>query len=179
VTLWTRSTWQKRKEVETDERARRKNTGTEPRWRGRSARRSVRAGGRAGARKLRQTRAYGPARCPDHGGGEGTCEIEVAFRDELTQQQRYFHGTVAGAIADNAGGYAALTLAPPDREVLTVEYKVNFVAPAWGEKLVARGKVLSAGRRLSVCRAEVFAVSAEGEETPCAVLQQTTATTSA
>jgi uncharacterized protein (TIGR00369 family) len=111
--------------------------------------------------------------------GKGTCEIEVAFRDELTQQQRYFHGAVAGAIADSAGGYAALILAPPDREVLTFEYKVNFLAPAWGEKLVARGEVLSAGRRLLVCRAEVFAVSAEGEETPCAVLQQTIATTSA
>ena len=72
--------------------------------------------------------------------GKGTCEIEVAFRDELTQQQRYFHGAVAGAIADSAGGYAALTLAPPDREVLTVECKVNFLAPARGEKLVARGK---------------------------------------
>jgi uncharacterized protein (TIGR00369 family) len=111
--------------------------------------------------------------------GKGTCEIEVSFRDELTQQQRYFHGAVAGAIADSAGGYAALTLAPPDREVLTVEYKVNFLAPAWGKKLVARGEVVSAGRRLLVCRAEVFAVSAEGDETPCAVLQQTIATTSA
>jgi uncharacterized protein (TIGR00369 family) len=111
--------------------------------------------------------------------GQGTCEIEVAFRDELTQQQRYFHGAVTGAITDSAGGYAALTLAPPDREVLTVEYKVNFLAPAWGEKLVARGKVVSAGRRLLVCKAEVFAVSAEGEETPCAVLQQTIVATSA
>src|ERR687890_2814498 len=105
--------------------------------------------------------------------GKGTCEIEVAFRDELTQQQRYFHGAVAGAIADSAGGYAALTLAPPDREVLTVEYKVNFLAPAWGEKLVARGEVVTSGRRLFVCRAEVVAISAEGEETPCAALQQT------
>jgi uncharacterized protein (TIGR00369 family) len=111
--------------------------------------------------------------------GKGTCEIEVAFRDELTQQQRYFHGAVAGAIADSAGGYATLSLAAPDREVLTVEGKVNFLAPAWGEKLVARGEVLSAGRRLLVCRAEVFAVSVEGEETLCAVLQQTIATTSA
>jgi uncharacterized protein (TIGR00369 family) len=111
--------------------------------------------------------------------GKGTCEIEVAFRDELTQQQRYFHGAVTGAITDSAGGYAALTLAPPDREVLTVEYKVNFLAPAWGERLVARGKVVSAGRRLLVCKAEVFAVSAEGEETPCAVLQQTIVATSA
>ena len=79
---------------------------------------------------------------------------------------------MAGAIADNAGGYAALTLAPPDHEVLTLEYKVNFLAPALGEKLVARGEVLTAGRRLFVCRAEVVAVS-NGEETSCAALQQT------
>ncbi len=62
--------------------------------------------------------------------GPGICVIEVPFRDELIQQESYFHGAVTGAIADTAGGYAALTLAPPDREVLTVEYKVNFLAPA-------------------------------------------------
>ncbi|MBV9455498.1 MAG: PaaI family thioesterase [Rubrobacter sp.] len=56
--------------------------------------------------------------------GEGRCQIEVRYSDELTQQQRYFHGAVAGAIADSAGGYAALTLAPEDREVVTVEYKI-------------------------------------------------------
>jgi acyl-coenzyme A thioesterase PaaI-like protein len=72
-----------------------------------------------------------------------------------------------------------MTLAPEGQEVLTVEYKINFLAPARGEKLVARGEVLYAGCRLLVCRAEVFAVSAVGEETPCAVLQQTIATTSA
>jgi len=55
--------------------------------------------------------------------GRGTCVIEVPFRDELTQQERYFHGAVTGAIADTAGGYAALTLTPPDQEVLTVEYR--------------------------------------------------------
>jgi uncharacterized protein (TIGR00369 family) len=111
--------------------------------------------------------------------GEGRCQIEVPYSDELTQQQRYFHGAVAGAIADSAGGYAALTLAPEDREVVTVEYKINFLAPAGGEKLVARGEVLTSGYRLFVCKGEVFAVSAEGEETLCAVLQQTIATTSA
>ena len=105
----------------------------------------------------------------------GSCVIEVPFRDELTQQQRYFHGAVTGAIADSAGGYAALTLAPEDCEVLTVEYKVNFLAPAWGEKLVARGEVLRVGRRLLVCKAEVVAVSPDGEESPCAALQQTVA----
>lgn len=104
--------------------------------------------------------------------GMGLCVIEVPFSDELTQQERYFHGAVTGAIADNAGGYAALTLAPPDREVLTVEYKVNFFAPAWGEKLVARGEVVSAGRRLFVCKAEVEAV-ADGEGRICATLLQT------
>ena len=79
---------------------------------------------------------------------------------------------MTGAIADNAGGYAALTLAPPDREVLTVECKVNFLAPAWGDRLVARGEVVSAGRRLFVCRAEVEAVTADERRT-CATLLQT------
>ena len=104
--------------------------------------------------------------------GEGWCVIEVPFHDDLTQQERYFHGAVIGALADNAGGYAAMTLAPPDREVLTVEYKVNFLAPAWGEKLVARGEVVSAGRRLFVCRAEVEAVAGDERHT-CATLLQT------
>ena len=108
--------------------------------------------------------------------GQGLCVIEVPYSDKLTQQQRYFHGAVAGAIGDSAGGYAALTLVPEDREVLTVEYKINFLAPAWGQKMVARGEALTAGRRLFVCKAEVIAVSGEGEETPCAALQQTIAT---
>jgi uncharacterized protein (TIGR00369 family) len=111
--------------------------------------------------------------------GEGWCVIEIPYSEKLTQQQRYFHGAVAGAIGDSAGGYAALTLVPEDREVLTVEYKINFLAPAWGHKLVARGEVLTAGRRLFVCKAEVVVVSGEGEETPCAALQQTVATASA
>ena len=104
--------------------------------------------------------------------GEGTCAIEVPFSDEVTQQEGYFHGAVIGAVGDNAGGYAALTLAPPDREVLTVEYKVNFTAPARGEKLLARGEVVTAGRRLFVCKAEV-GVLRDGEELPCATLLQT------
>ena len=104
--------------------------------------------------------------------GGGYCTIEVPFSEELTQQERYFHGAVIGAVGDNAGGYAALTLAPPDREVLTVEYKVNFLAPALGERLVARGEVVTAGRRLFVCRVEVSTV-AGGEETLCAALLQT------
>lgn len=104
--------------------------------------------------------------------GEGSCTIEVPSSDGATQQERYFHGAVIGAIGDNAGGYAALTLAPPDREVLTVEYKVNFLAPARGERLVARGEVVTAGRRIFVCKAEVSAVDG-GDERVCAALLQT------
>jgi uncharacterized protein (TIGR00369 family) len=65
--------------------------------------------------------------------GEGRCVVEVPYSDGLAQQQRYFHGAVAGAIADSAAGYVALTLAPEGREVLTVEYKINFLAPRGGE----------------------------------------------
>jgi len=103
--------------------------------------------------------------------GEGTCVIEVPFAEGITQQESYFHRAVTGAIADTAGGYAAMTLAPPDREVLTVEYKVNFLAPAHGEKLVARGEVVTAGRRLCVCRAEVSAVEGRDEHVCAATLQ--------
>ncbi len=90
----------------------------------------------------------------------------------MTQQERYFHGAALGAVGDNAGGYAAWTLAPPDREVLTVEYGVNTLDPARGERLVARGEVVTAGRRIFVCRAEVSAVDG-GEEWVCAALLQT------
>jgi uncharacterized protein (TIGR00369 family) len=78
---------------------------------------------------------------------------------------------VIGAVGDKAGGYAALTLAPPDREVLTVEYKVNFLAPVRGERLVARGEVVTAGRRLFVCKAEVSVVDGDEERVCAAVLQ--------
>ena len=104
--------------------------------------------------------------------GEGFCEIEVPFSEKVTQQERYFHGAAIGALADNAGGYAALSLAPPDREVLTVEYKINFTAPAHGEMLVARGEVVTAGRRLFVCKAEVHTLR-DGGTHPCAAMLQT------
>ena len=89
----------------------------------------------------------------------------------ITQQESYFHGAVTAAIADTAGGYAAMTLAPPDREVLTVEYKVNFLVPAHGEKLVARREVVTSGRRLFVCRAEVSVVEGLDERVCAATLQ--------
>lgn len=102
----------------------------------------------------------------------GECDIELPFRAELTQQHGYFHGGIIGTISDSAGGYAAYTLMPEDSSVLTVEYKMNLLAPGDGEKLVARGKVLKAGRSLVVTRIDAVVVK-QGRETPCATLLQT------
>ena len=102
----------------------------------------------------------------------GMVEIELPFRDDLLQHHGYIHGAVIAAIGDTACGGAALTLMPAGATVLTVEYKINFMAPAAGERLVARGKVLRSGRMLTVCSGEVFAV-ADGEETPVAALMAT------
>jgi uncharacterized protein (TIGR00369 family) len=99
----------------------------------------------------------------------GHVEIEVLFGAGVTQQHGFFHGGVMGAIGDSACGYAALTLAAPDTEVLTVEYKINFLSPAEGERLLARGRVTKAGRTLTVCHGDVVAVRA-GEETPVATM---------
>jgi uncharacterized protein (TIGR00369 family) len=93
----------------------------------------------------------------------GHCEIRLDFKPELTQQIGYFHAGVLGTLADNAGGYAALSLTPAGQEVLTVEYKINFMAPGRGEALVARAKVLKAGRTLIVCQSDVFNIQ-DGRE---------------
>ncbi|MHA1990890.1 MAG: PaaI family thioesterase [Candidatus Hodarchaeales archaeon] len=94
----------------------------------------------------------------------GYCEIHLDYRDELTQQHRYFHGGVIGTLADNAGGYAAFTLTPKDSTVLSIEYKINLLNPGDGEKLIARGKVLKSGKQLTVCEANVFVVKDESEK---------------
>lgn len=99
--------------------------------------------------------------------GPGFCEIRVPYRELLTQQHGYFHAGVSGSIADSASGYAAYTLMPRDSTVLTVEYKLNLVAPAQGEWLIARARVLRAGKTLIVCAADVFGVRG-GEEKLCA-----------
>jgi uncharacterized protein (TIGR00369 family) len=89
----------------------------------------------------------------------GYVEIELRFRDSLTQQHGYVHAGIITAIADSACGYAALSLLPADTEVLTVEYKVNFLAPAQGTRFVARGPVVRSGRTVSVCAGEVRAAN--------------------
>jgi uncharacterized protein (TIGR00369 family) len=102
----------------------------------------------------------------------GAVDIELQFRPELSQQHGYFHGGVVAMAADSAGGYAAFSLMPEDASVLTVEYKINLLAPADGERLIARGRVAKPGRTLTVCHVDVFAVR-EGKEHHCAVLLQT------
>jgi uncharacterized protein (TIGR00369 family) len=102
----------------------------------------------------------------------GHCEITLPHKPELTQQHGYIHGGIIGTIGDTAGGYAAYTLMAHDASVLTVEYKMNIMAPGDGERLIARGEVIRAGRSLVVARADVYAVKA-GRETHCASLLQT------
>jgi len=104
--------------------------------------------------------------------GPGAVTIDLPVREDLTQQHRYVHGGIVGMIADSAGGYAAFTLMPAEASVLTVEYKINMLAPATGERLVARGTVVKSGRTLSIARADVFGV-ANGEERLVATMQQT------
>ena len=102
----------------------------------------------------------------------GTVTIALPVRDDLTQQHKYVHGGVVGMIADSAAGYAAFTLMPADASVLTVEYKINMLAPAEGERLLARGTVIKPGRTLSIARADVFGVR-DGREKLVATMQQT------
>ena len=99
--------------------------------------------------------------------GDGRAVIEVPFRDDLTQQHGYFHAGVVSSIADNAAGYAAYSVMPPDSSVLTVEFKINLLNPARGERLRAEAQVRKAGRTLVVVSATVLAI--EGDTaTACA-----------
>ncbi len=102
----------------------------------------------------------------------GRCTIELSVREDLTQQHGFVHGGVVGMIADSAGGYAAFTLMPADASVLTVEYKINMLAPARGERLIAVGCVVKPGRTLSIARADVVAIDG-ARETLVAAMQQT------
>ena len=102
----------------------------------------------------------------------GECEIHLPFKPEISQQHGYYHGGIIGTIADSAGGFAAFTLMPRDASVLTVEYKMNLLAPGDGELLIARGRVLKAGRTLMVARVDASVVK-DCRETLCATLLQT------
>ena len=86
----------------------------------------------------------------------GTVTITCGFEERLTQQHGLLHGGLLATLVDVACGYAALSLMPADREVLTVEFKINFLKPAQTERVIAVGQVVQAGRTLTVCEGSVF-----------------------
>jgi uncharacterized protein (TIGR00369 family) len=96
--------------------------------------------------------------------GEGVVEIRLPFSLKLTQQHGYLHAGVVTAVMDSACGYAALSLAPDDKDVLTVEFKQNLLAPAVGDALIAKGHVKRAGKTLTICTADAFAITDSGEK---------------
>lgn len=102
----------------------------------------------------------------------GEVVIELPYRDDITQQQSFVHGAAVAAIVDTACGYSALSLLPAGYDVVTVEYKINFVAPAVGEKMIARGRVTKAGKTLTVCSGDCHALR-DGKEKLVATLQAT------
>lgn len=89
----------------------------------------------------------------------GKVVIELPHGDHVLQQNSFIHGGVIGMIADSACGYAALTMQPEDRTIVTSEYKINLLSPALGERFVAEGRVVRAGRQLAVVQGDVFAIN--------------------
>lgn len=102
----------------------------------------------------------------------GRVSIRLPFRADLTQQHGFLHAGTIAAVADSACGYAALTLMPADAAVLSIEFKVNMLAPAKGESIVARAEVIRPGRNIMVCRADVYALD-DGTEKLIAAMQGT------
>jgi len=96
--------------------------------------------------------------------GQGVVEIRLPFSSKLTQQHGYVHAGAVTAILDSACGYAALSVTQDDKEVLSVEFKQNLLAPAVGESLVARAQVKRAGKTLTVCTADAFAIAGAEEK---------------
>ena len=105
----------------------------------------------------------------------GLCEVALPYSERVNQQQGGFHGGAMGALADIAGGYAALTQVAPDMEVTTIEYKINFLAGFKDGELRAVGRVMRAGKRIIVTTAEVLYLSPDGKQSACALMQQTIA----
>jgi uncharacterized protein (TIGR00369 family) len=103
----------------------------------------------------------------------GYCAIALTPRPELSQQHGFVHAGIVSAIVDSAGGYAGFTLFPEDASVLTVEFKLNLLAPAKGRRIVAEGFVVKPGRTLAITRGEVHAEEENGERTLVAIMQQT------
>ncbi len=98
----------------------------------------------------------------------GRVDIVLPYRADLCQQNGFLHAGISTTIADSAGGYAAFTLFGPGEDVLTSEFKMNFLAPAKGDRFVASGRVVKPGKRLSVCQVEMHAYDGE-QATLCVI----------
>ena len=108
----------------------------------------------------------------------GAVEVAIHPHAAISQQHGFVHAGAVAAIADSAAGYAALSLMPPGTGVLSTEFKINLLAPAKGDRIIARGRVVKAGRTLTVAQSEVFAESA-GQEKLIALLTATLMTVEA
>lgn len=102
----------------------------------------------------------------------GGCEIRLPWRADLTQQHGFFHAGVTSTIVDSAAGYAGFSLMAPNTSVLSVEFKINLLAPADGELLIATGEVVKPGKNLVITRGDAWVVK-HGKTTHCAMMQQT------
>lgn len=106
----------------------------------------------------------------------GRCEIHLPYRADLTQQNGFFHAGIISTVVDSAAGYAGFSLMPAGSDVLTVEFKLNLLAPGDGERLIAIGEVVKSGRNLVITRGEAYVVKHGNEgqtSTHCATMQQT------
>jgi uncharacterized protein (TIGR00369 family) len=102
----------------------------------------------------------------------GRVEIRFPFRERFTQQHGFLHAGIVAAVLDSACGYAAFSLMPAGAGVLSIEFKINLLAPARGESFLARGEVLRAGRTITVCQGAVLALD-QGSEVEVAAMQAT------
>lgn len=102
----------------------------------------------------------------------GFCEIQIPYHASLTQQHGFFHAGVISTLADNTAGYASFSLMEEHSSILTVEFKINLIAPADGERLIAHSQVIKNGRTLTVCRSDVFVIK-NGKKKQCAAAQST------
>lgn len=102
----------------------------------------------------------------------GGCKIHLPYRPDLSQQHGFFHAGVTSTVVDSAAGYAGFSLMAPNTSVLSVEFKINLLAPADGELMIATGEVIKPGRNLVITRGDAWVVK-HGKATHCAMMQQT------
>ncbi|MCL4558154.1 MAG: PaaI family thioesterase [Deltaproteobacteria bacterium] len=95
---------------------------------------------------------------------KGFCEIQLPYKTVLTQQDGFVHAGIIGTIADSAGGCAAYTMMEEGASVLTIEYKLNLLAPAAGDMFIARSRAVKAGKAITVCNSEVVARTGKKEK---------------